>query len=69
MKKIDIKEYISQQNKVIKECIRVLKNQGSICWEIGNYVNNGEIIPLDILLNIRGQVLQYNKVSKCNSFQ
>lgn len=49
-KKINIKEYISQQNRVINECIRVLKNKGSICWEIGNYVNNGEIIPLDILL-------------------
>jgi len=49
-KKIDINEYISQQKQVINECVRVLKNEGSICWEIGNYVNNGEIIPLDIIL-------------------
>jgi len=25
-------------------------SKGSICWEVGNYVHNGEIIPLDILL-------------------
>lgn len=49
-KKLDIREYISQQKQVIDGCIRVLKDEGSICWEIGNYVDNGEIIPLDILL-------------------
>lgn len=49
-KKMDIKEYVSQQSQVIEECIRALKDEGSICWEIGNYVDNGEIIPLDILL-------------------
>ncbi len=49
-KKLDVKEYVSQQQRVINECSRVLKAEGSICWEIGNYVNNGEIIPLDILL-------------------
>ncbi len=49
-KKIKVKEYLKQQDAVIKECIRVLKDEGSICWEVGNYVENGEIIPLDILL-------------------
>ncbi len=48
--KLDITEYVSQQRRVINECIRVLKDKGSICWQVGNYVNNGEIIPLDILL-------------------
>lgn len=49
-KKLDILTYVSQQNYVIDECVRVLKDEGSICWEIGNYIYNGEIIPLDILL-------------------
>ncbi|HQF90419.1 MAG TPA: site-specific DNA-methyltransferase [Methanofastidiosum sp.] len=49
-KKLDIKEYVSQQKRVIEQCIRVLKDEGSICWEVGNYVEKGEIIPLDILL-------------------
>lgn len=30
--------------------MRILKPNGSICWEVGNYVQEGEIIPLDILL-------------------
>ncbi len=49
-KKLDIQEYVFQQRQVIDECVRILKNEGSICWEIGNYVDNGEITPLDILL-------------------
>ncbi|GAH63904.1 unnamed protein product, partial [marine sediment metagenome] len=49
-KKLNIGEYVSQQTQVINECIRVLKKRGSICWEVGNYVDNGKIIPLDILL-------------------
>lgn len=49
-RKRNLNEYMSQQDRVIRECMRVLANNGSICWEVGNYVNNGEIIPLDILL-------------------
>jgi adenine-specific DNA-methyltransferase len=46
----DINDYLSAQEAVIKECYRVLDKSGSICWQVGNYVNNGEILPLDILL-------------------
>lgn len=49
-KKLDLKIYVEQQEKVIKECIRILKSSGSICWQVGNYVDRGEIIPLDVLL-------------------
>ena len=28
----------------------MLDKTGSICWQVGNYVNNGEIVPLDIAL-------------------
>lgn len=49
-KKVELEIYIKQQEEIISECIRVLKNEGSICWQVGNYVENGEIIPLDILL-------------------
>lgn len=47
---LNIESYIAQQRQVIDECVRVLRPRGSICWQVGNYVNNGEIIPLDILL-------------------
>ncbi len=48
--KLDLDVYLEQQRKVIEESVRVLDDHGSICWQVGNYVNNGEIIPLDILL-------------------
>ncbi len=48
--KLDMEVYLAQQEKIIKECVRTLKPEGSICWQVGNYVQNGEIIPLDILL-------------------
>ncbi len=47
---LDIEIYKAQQQRVIEECIRILKPDGSICWQVGNYVDDGEIIPLDILL-------------------
>lgn len=49
-KKQPIEDYIKWQEKIISECHRVLKPCGSICWQVGNYVNNGEIIPLDMIL-------------------
>ncbi len=49
-KRLNLDEYLSQQKTIIEECYRVLKNTGHICWQVGNYVDNGEIIPLDILL-------------------
>ncbi len=49
-KKLQIETYIKQQSEVIKECVRVLSERGSICWQVGNYVNKGAIIPLDTIL-------------------
>jgi len=43
-------EYVEQQRKVIGQCVRALDSRGSICWQVGNYVENGEITPLDIVL-------------------
>lgn len=48
--RLNLDDYLAQQNQVIKECVRVLDDKGSICWQVGNYVNNGEIIPLDLVL-------------------
>lgn len=46
--KLDL--YIKQQELIIKECVRVLSMTGSICWQVGNYVENSAIIPLDTIL-------------------
>ncbi len=43
-------DYLERQQKVIEECVRTLHHQGSICWQVGNYVSGGSIIPLDALL-------------------
>ncbi len=42
--------YVADQDTVITECVRLLDQHGSICWQVGNYVENGEIIPLDTIL-------------------
>ena len=49
-KKSSREEYINCQTRLIHECFRVLHPKGSICWQVGNHVNEGEIIPLDIML-------------------
>ncbi|HNS01548.1 MAG TPA: site-specific DNA-methyltransferase [Anaerolineae bacterium] len=49
-KKLQLDVYLEQQAEVIRECTRVLSPHGSICWQVGNYVNNGAIIPLDTVL-------------------
>lgn len=48
--RLDLSDYLAQQRRVIVECVRVLAETGSLCWQVGNYVDNGEIIPLDIPL-------------------
>ena len=45
-----IDAYLAAQAKVIAECVRLLHPGGSICWQVGNYVDKGEITPLDVLL-------------------
>ena len=49
-KKTSLNQYLELQKEVIAECVRVLSPKGSICWQVGNFVNNGYIIPLDTLL-------------------
>lgn len=49
-KVVDLNEYVGQQSCIIKECARILSDSGSICWRVGNYVDKGEIAPLDIVL-------------------
>lgn len=49
-RRLQLDVYLEQQAEVIRECVRVLSPRGSICWQVGNYVNNGAIIPLDTVL-------------------
>lgn len=42
--------YIEHQAATIAEAVRVMHPQGSICWQVGNGILDGEVFPLDILL-------------------
>lgn len=46
--RVGIEEYLDQQKDVITELHRILHPEGSICWQVGNYVEKGEIFPLDM---------------------
>ncbi|MDO9473361.1 MAG: site-specific DNA-methyltransferase [Caulobacter sp.] len=45
-----LEKYVADQAQVISECVRLLHPQGSICWQVGNHVQDGEIFPLDMVL-------------------
>lgn len=53
-RKRSLDTYIREQEQTIVACYRVLKDGGSICWQVGNHVNGNpkaqEIYPLDIVL-------------------
>lgn len=67
--RIELSEYLNWQYKVLKECLRVLKDTGSLCWEVGNHVSQGEVYPLDIFfyelikerlgLKLRNRIIWY----------
>lgn len=42
--------YQEEQAATIAEAVRLLHPNGSICWQVGNYVDDGEIFPLDVIL-------------------
>ncbi|MCE5239384.1 site-specific DNA-methyltransferase [bacterium] len=49
-KRRSLDTYLAMQAAVIREAVRITAPEGSICWQVGNYVENGEIVPLDVLL-------------------
>ncbi len=49
-KRLKLDKYLAQQTSVIQECVRCLAIDGNICWQVGNYVEKGSIIPLDSVL-------------------
>lgn len=46
--KIAIEDYLSTQEDIIKELVRVTSDKWSICWQVGNFVDKWEVFPLDI---------------------
>ena len=48
--KTSMDRYLDSQTRVIEECVRLLGPGGSICWQVGNFVDAGEVVPLDAVL-------------------
>lgn len=48
--RMPINQYLKWQERIIRLLYSRLKQNGSICWQVGNYVDNGCIVPLDIEL-------------------
>ena len=46
--KTEIEQYINDMKPFLSEFARIVAEDGSICWQVGNYVDNGEVFPLDI---------------------
>jgi adenine-specific DNA-methyltransferase len=47
-KRSALQSYLDWQERILDQIIPRLKNTGSLCWQVGNFVDNGHIQPLDI---------------------
>ena len=66
--RVSIQEYLNSQTELIIELARVLDTSGSICWQVGNYIEKSEVFPLDIYyypifkdagLKLRNRIIWY----------
>ncbi len=46
--KTSLANYLAWQESIISQLVPKLKPTGSFCWQVGNYVEKGEIFPLDM---------------------
>ena len=44
-----IESYLDFQDVVIDRLVHKLRSDGSICWQVGNFVEDSEVFPLDTL--------------------
>ncbi len=40
--------YLERLAPTISQIVRVLSDRGSLCWQVGNYVESSEVFPLDM---------------------
>lgn len=46
--RVELDKYLEWQESILNEAIPRLKAGGSLCWQVGNFVSDNEIFPLDI---------------------
>jgi DNA modification methylase len=47
-KATELNLYLDSLNPIVDQLARILSPAGSLCWQVGNYVEKGEVFPLDI---------------------
>lgn len=45
----ELQDYLVRLEPIVDEIVRVLHPEGSLCWQVGNYVKHTEVFPLDIM--------------------
>jgi adenine-specific DNA-methyltransferase len=50
-KRVDLVKYIGNHETLLAEIVSRLRPTGSVCWQVGNYVEDGAIYPLDYLFH------------------
>ena len=46
--RVSLDEYLTWQKSIIEKIVSRVKDSGSLCWQVGNWVQRGEIVPLDL---------------------
>jgi adenine-specific DNA-methyltransferase len=49
-KRSSMQEYMEMITPIISECCRITRDGGSIFFQLGNYVDKGAIMPLDMVM-------------------
>ena len=44
---VALEQYIDWLRPICTELVRVLQYDGSLCWQVGNFVDDSEVFPLD----------------------
>jgi DNA modification methylase len=47
-KQTSLQDYLDWQTQIIEQLYRLISANGSIVWQVGNFVENGEVFPLDM---------------------
>jgi adenine-specific DNA-methyltransferase len=42
--------WLEEQADTISGCVALLRDGGSLCWQVGNHVGGDDVVPLDLLL-------------------
>lgn len=47
-KATELESYLASLGPALDEMVRLLAPDGSLCWQVGNFVEDGEVFPLDM---------------------